>query len=129
MWRCHAAATRPIGARRTPVSAPDLRPYGARENPSWVSDEAIGVHESKPSGSNSLVFESQGPSRTRWPRVQCLFELLVSLGVVHLGVGPDAVFELLELVLVSASRSVYVLLDAVWLRPVEIQTQQGAALQ
>ena len=61
--------------------------------------------------------------------VQCLFELLGSLGVVHLRVGPDAVFELSEVVLVSARRSVYVLLDAVWLRLVEIQTQQGAALQ
>ena len=101
----------------------------ARENPSGVSDEAIGVHESKPSGSNSLGFESRGPSRTRWPHVQCLFELLGSLGVVQLGIRPDAVFELLELVLVSASRSVHVLLDAVRLRPVEIQTQQGAALQ
>ena len=60
---------------------------------------------------------------------QCLFELLVSLGVVHPGLGPDAVFELLEVALVSALRSVYVLLDAVRLRLVEIQTQQGAALQ
>ena len=110
IWRCHPAVTRPIAARRTPVSAPDLRPDGARENPSGVSDEAIGVHESKPSGSDSLVFRVPRSIKDPVAHVQCLFELLGSLGVVHLGVGPDSVFELLEFVLVSALRSVYVLL-------------------